>query len=231
MYEDAKSRGCAIMVLSSGGNLTEMASSDGYMVYHAEAGFQPRMALGYSLTTLLMIMGELCGIEVRNSLLEVEQKLIHNHDLKSLADNMFDRFKTHLQQKFVVVCDLPFEAVATRFCQQIQENAKGEAFISVIPEANHNMIESYYSKRDTNFLFINSGLNARINLRFEYLKSVLEKRGNLIFEYPTGTFGFQALYEVIHATDWLSISISSEKKENNMEVQIISGLKEYLDKN
>lgn len=231
MYDDAKKRGCDILVLSGGGSIVERANADGNQVYAAETGYQPRMALGYSLSTLLLILGELAGIDMRNSLIMVEELLNNNQGIISKSEQMLACFRETVNNKFVVVCDLPFEGAAIRFCQQIQENAKGEAFVSVLPEANHNMIESYYEKRDTNFIFLNSGLNPRVTLRFDYLRSVLAPKGNVIFEYPVSDFGLAAIFEVIHATDWLSIMISNAKNADNMQVSIISGLKEFLEKN
>jgi hypothetical protein len=37
-----------------------------------------------------------------------------------------------------------------------------------------------------------------------------------------------SIFEVIHATDWLSVWASNDKKVNNMEVGIIMDLKGYL---
>lgn len=229
MYEHATKLGCSIIVLSSGGKITEMAQRDGWPVYAAETGYQPRMALGYSLSTLLLILGELSGVEMKSSLADVADLLSHTDQLEARATGIFEYFKNTANQKFVVVCDLPFEGAAIRFCQQIQENAKGEAFISVLPEANHNMIESYYGKHETNFILLNSGLNPRVNIRFDYLKSVLTRWDNVVYEFDPGPFDLKAIFEFIHITDWLSILLSDAKGVDNMQVGIISGLKDYLD--
>ena len=129
----------------------------------------------------------------------------------------------------MVVCDLAYEAVAIRFCQQIQENAKGEGFVSILPEANHNMIESYYEKHDTNFIFLNSGNNARVSARFEFLEGVLNNLGNKVYKYPVSDASLASIFEVVHATDWLSIWASDDKGADNMQVGIITRLKAHLD--
>jgi glucose/mannose-6-phosphate isomerase len=99
-----------------------------------------------------------------------------NHEVAlKRAKEMHSYFGDTIHDKFVVVTDMAFEAVGIRFCQQIQENAKGEGFVSVLPEANHNMIESYYEKHDTNFIFLNSGSNDRVSKRFDFVEGVLYK--------------------------------------------------------
>ncbi|MBS3914188.1 MAG: hypothetical protein KG003_06790 [Bacteroidetes bacterium] len=231
MYADAKSKGCTMMVLTSGGSLAEMAQKDGLPVYFSEAGFQPRMALGYSLCTLLMILADLIEYDMGSQLEKVRVNLENNKSMRFRAEEMLHYFMPHVHHKYVLICDLALEAVATRFCQQIQENAKGEAFVSILPEANHNMIESYYSRHDTNFILLNSGVNERNTLRFHYLKKVLEQHGNKIFEYPLDHFGFASIFEIIHTMDWLSILISNEKGVNNLVVENINGLKGFLESN
>jgi hypothetical protein len=90
------------------------------------------------------------------------------------------------------------------------------------------MIESYYQKREHNFIFLNSGNNDRVTARFEFLYKLLSEKGNRIYQYQVHGASLSSLFEVIHATDWLSIWASDDKKENNMEVGIIMDLKGYL---
>src|SRR5215216_4311118 len=47
-YEDAKAKGCKILCISSGGQLTLMAENEGYYVIKVPKGYQPRCALAYS---------------------------------------------------------------------------------------------------------------------------------------------------------------------------------------
>lgn len=230
MYADARARGCEIVVLSSGGTITDWAMNDGFKVYHAETGYQPRMALGFSLTILLLLLGELSNVDMRSPLKSVEAKLKNDGSMKAMGQEIFDFFKDTISQKFILIADLSLEGVAIRFCQQIQENAKGEGFVAVLPEANHNVIESYYGLHKSNFLFLNSGVNGRTNLRFGYLKQVLENHGNRIFEFPVPLhFGVESIYETIHVLDWLSIFASNAKGADNMRVDNIAGLKNFLD--
>ncbi|MBL7811643.1 MAG: SIS domain-containing protein [Bacteroidetes bacterium] len=229
MYAEARKRGCKIICLASGGKLHDQSLADGYRFYTVEQGYQPRMALGYSLSTLLMILGELTGTDMRSRLQSVMESLKNNAGIKEKALTMFDYFRETVHNKFVIICDLAFEGVAIRCCQQIQENAKGEAFISLLPEANHNMIESYYGAHDTNFLVLDSKLNHRTTARFQFVRNELASHSNRIYEYPVSEFNLNTLFEVIHATDWLSIWMSDAKGVNNMQVGIIMRLKAYLD--
>ena len=228
MYKDAKSRNCEIICMAAGGELMEIAQSNNLPFYTIATGYQPRMTLGFALGNLVMILGEVLGKDMSGEIAAV--KLMFENPTKAIqcAKEMHALFQPTINHKFVVVTDKNFEAVAIRFCQQIQENAKGEGFISVLPEANHNMIESYYEKHDTNFIFLNSKQNPRVTARFDFVKKVLTDMGNVVYEYPLGDASLLSQFEVIHATDWLSILASNDKKANNMEVGIIMQLKGHL---
>lgn len=230
MYEDARKRGCTIICVAAGGALKDLALRDGLKFYQIEGGYQPRMALGYGFSFQLLILSELFGSNMPEQLQAISSKLKHEQSsLKQKAQALFQFFESSIQHKFVVVCDMVFEAAAVRFCQQIQENAKGEAFVNVLPEANHNVIESYYNHRDTNFLLLNSGKNARTNIRFDFLKGILAEQQNKVFSYDIAEFSLWALFEFIYVTDWLSIHASNAKGVNNMEVGIIMRLKKHLE--
>ena len=229
MFAQAKSRGCDMICVAAAGKLKDLAAEHGLVYYSVALGYQPRMTLGFGLGTLVMIMGELLGGDSTGLIQEVEKMFQQPAAIVEKARAMYSVFKPTIANKFVVVCDLPYEAVAIRFCQQIQENAKGEAFVSVLPEANHNMIESYYEKHDTNFLFLNSGTNPRVNARFEFLQGVLSKLGNVIYQYPVSDASLISQFEVIHATDWVSIWASNDKGADNMQVGIIMQLKGHLE--
>lgn len=229
MYNQAAGAGCRIVCLASGGKVAQLAEQNGLPFYPVETGYQPRMALGYSLTTLLMILGELSGFDYRTALERVSAELKENQKMKDEAQHIVEHFKGGEKAKFVVVCDNAMEAVAVRFCQQIQENAKGEAFVTVLPEANHNVIESYYGKHDTNFVILNSGQNARNNHRFAFLTELLNSHDNRCYSLTAETYTLNHIFKVIHILDWVSIYLSNIKGEDNMFVNNIARLKSFLD--
>jgi glucose/mannose-6-phosphate isomerase len=229
MFAQAQQRGCDMICVAASGQLKSLAENHGLPFYSVALGYQPRMTLGFGLGTLVMILGELMGKDMTSTVQEVESMFKSPANIVARAKDMYNVFKPTIAQKFVVVCDLAYEAVAIRFCQQIQENAKGEGFVSVLPEANHNMIESYYEKHDTNFIFLNSGNNARVTARFDFLKGVLSDLGNVVYHYPVSDASLKSQFEVIHATDWLSIWASNDKQVDNMQVGIIMKLKGHLE--
>jgi glucose/mannose-6-phosphate isomerase len=228
LYDQAKAIGCSIICISSGGELFQNATQDQYPLYVIETGYQPRMALGFSLSYLLLILGDLFGVETKKEL-ENNQAIYNNRaEYQKLAMDITNTFEGKENTKFAVVTDNATEAVGIRFCQQIQENAKLEAFVNVLPEANHNVFETYYGELPTNFIFINSNTNSRNNGRFAYLKQLLEKQNNKVVEINLKDASIFELYKAIYITDWVSIYLSDKRGSDKMHVPNIMGLKNFL---
>lgn len=228
MFQQAKEIGCKIICISSGGELFSLANANAMPLYPVETGYQPRMALGFSLTYNLLILGELFGVDTKTELGNTTSIYQNIKEHQSSARETLSRFSGKENQKFVVITDNPTEAVGVRFCQQLQENAKTEAFVNVLPEANHNAFETYYGVLPTNFIMLNSNTNVRNNGRFAYLKQLLEKQGNTVVEISLKDASIYELYKTIYITDWISIFLADLRGSDKMHVPNIAGLKEFL---
>ncbi len=230
LYEQARERKATIIVLASGGQLLKQAREDGCQTYEIETGYQPRMTIGYSLTYLQLIFSELLDINVAGELEAIAEEMESQQEtLIAEATKMFQMFKSTLQNKFVTVCDIPFYQVAVRFCQQLNENSKCEGFVSVLPESNHNVIESYYGKLPTNFVFLRTTLHERVTARFDFVASLLEVANNKVYVIEVPAFDLQAIFELIYVLDWFTIMAAEEKGVDTLMIANIRSLKEYLD--
>lgn len=228
IFNDAKARGCKILALTTGGKLDELASSNQVHTLKIEGGFQPRMALGFSLTYLVMLMGELIGKEYKEELNNIATTLAETEPYHEEADAMFQEIRSRIKSKFVVLADGPLEPIAIRFAQQIQENSKHECFVHTLPEMNHNVIESYYDTLDSVFFVMNSSQNERVNLRFDFLVGLLEVENHKVLTMQLEQYNLISIYELIHRLDWVSLMVADERRVDSLNVPNIMSLKEYL---
>jgi len=232
MYDAAKAKGAAIIVISTGGKLVEKATKDGYTVYIAQSGFQPRMALGYSLSYLLLLFSEFAGIQnAAGQLTAAASELDDEPKFMDKALSLFHGIEDMLPAKIIVITDFISNPVGLRFCQQIQENAKAEAFLHELPESNHNVIETYYGKIDSIFFLLNSNAHPRTNLRFKFVKDLLLESGNSVTEFGLQDNSVSSLLECIYTLDWVSLLIADHKEVNSTLIKNINALKEYLSVN
>lgn len=232
MYDAAKAKGATIISIATGGKLKEKTEKDGYLFYTAQAGFQPRMALGYSLSYLLLIFSELFGMpDMAAQLLAASEALNDEQKYLDKGTRILHELEDSLPAKIVVVTDYFTNPIGLRFCQQIQENAKSEAFLHELPESNHNVIESYYGKLNSIFFFIHSNSQPRTELRFNFLKGILEENGNTVHDIVLKSTGLADVLETIYILDWVSLLIADHKAVNSSLIKNINALKEYLSAN
>ncbi len=231
MFDEAKERGATIICISTGGKLQQKAEENGVKVYPAEPGFQPRMALGYPLTTLVLILGELCKTDFSKQLKAISAKVSATEGYIENGKNIFEPYSKAIGKKFVFVADIYTEPIALRTCQQIQENAKGEAFLIVVPESNHNVIETFYGSFNTNFVLLHTNKHPRVKLRFDFLRNHFTSKQYTFSEIVIDDFNLETCFESIFNLDWFTLWLADAKKQNSIGIANINALKKFLDEN
>ena len=230
LFSEAREKGCTIICISTGGKLEELAKENNLTLYSLEEGYQPRMTIGYGLSFHFLILGELTGIETRPELEEVVERFEEMQDYQmDSALSIFRYFKPSFKNKFVVVADKYYAPVAQRFCQQLNENSKLEGFVNILPEANHNVIESYYGKLNTNFVFLYCDNNQRVHARFDFLTSLLELENNKVMNMYIPEYSIFSIFDIIYRLDWVTIFLANEHGFDTMKIKNIMELKEYLE--
>lgn len=229
MYHEVKKRGAKMFTLSTGGKLKEMAQADGLYFLQMEAGFQPRMALGFSLTMLVQVVAELVGKNVKTELETLATLFADTAPFEKAAQGVFEMIKQKTNSKFIVLTDGPMEPIGIRFAQQIQENAKHECFTHTLPEMNHNIIESYYGTINSVFFLINSHQNERVTSRFDFIAGLLAVDNHKIIELPVEEYTLRSVYEMIHILDWVSLYVADYRAVDSLNVPNITSLKEFLE--
>lgn len=228
MFEEAIARKATILIVTAGGTLLEKAKEHSLSYNIIEGGFQPRMALGYSLGFQLKIFGELIGKDLNEEFSATINGLKDKERLKGAAENLQNKFQSTLNRRYTIITDAAFFGVAWRFAQQLNENSKMEAFISTLPEANHNVIESYYGQLPSNFILLNSNSNDRVSARFDFVSALLERENNKIATFETEGLDLPTMFEVIYILDWFTINITEPLHVDPMQIENIISLKEFL---
>lgn len=230
-FEQAMNIGCQIIAITSGGTLQENASKANLPTFISPGGFQPRMALGYSLTYIFLIMGKLTGKDFNNDLMEAANQLSDRSgyidDAKALLAHL-----NQIDYKFLqIVADGQATALSTRFQQQLNENAKAWAQVHEMPEMCHNVIEAMLeSNINSPWLLIDSGKNDRISLRFAFLEQLLESKGYHFKKMVLDPTSIVDLLKTIYTFDWYSLLLADAKNINSAQIPNILSLKDLLSK-
>ncbi|MGH1337313.1 MAG: bifunctional phosphoglucose/phosphomannose isomerase [Aureispira sp.] len=231
-FNEARKRGAKIVCISSGGKLVELAKELGLdYVQVPNSGQPPRTCLGYSLVQQLYILNFfgfapnscLEDLEKAIGLLEQNQTLIHT-EAKQLTRQLEGRFP-------IIYATERMEAVALRFRQQLNENAKILCVHHVIPEMNHNELVGW-TKQPGKYavvIFRSEGDHSRNQRRIEINKEIMGEVAEAVLEINClgDTLIEQALYGV-HVGDWISYELSNARGVDSIEVNVIDLLKREL---
>lgn len=143
VVSSAEKSGLDVVVLTTGGQLQEMAEANDWPVIAIPAGLQPRAALGYLFGAALRVVGEASGISTFSADLDeaagLADEIIRDGSPEwTIANNIAG----DLVERITIVYGggLLSATVAQRWKTQINENAKMPAWWSTLPELDHNEI-------------------------------------------------------------------------------------------
>lgn len=144
-YDAVRGSGVPSLAITSGGELENRCVEDGVPVCRIPGGMPPRAAIAYSFFPLLRILGALGLAQVD------EDEFVEAHDgltglcrefASETPENEAVNLAYQLDGKFPFVysCGKLFDAVARRWCCQLNENGKSLAHFATFTELNHNEI-------------------------------------------------------------------------------------------
>ncbi|MFT7589782.1 MAG: glucose/mannose-6-phosphate isomerase [Limisphaerales bacterium] len=227
------SKGCQIIGLGSGGMLAKAALENQFDFVQIPGGLPPRAALGYSLTAQLSIYSKLNLIDPKiidelahaAKFIRTEQDTI-TVKAKSMLSIIGDRIP-------VLYAANNWEAVLTRWRQQINENGKSLCWSNVFPELNHNELVGWeFPVPNMAVVLFRSEFDSpRIAARIEISRDILKaKCGALIeLEAKGDSRCAQALW-LIHLGDWLSYFWAEKAEVDPISIEVIDFLKAQLAK-
>ena len=135
MYRQAKSKGCAVVAITSGGALKEEAVRGGDELVMLPEGMHPRHAIGYMIGYTLAVIRAAGGPDLGDRIRAFIPDLRRYRDEAALADGslahrLAERIEGHVP---VVFADASMQSVAFRWKTQVNENSKFVAFCDQSP--------------------------------------------------------------------------------------------------
>jgi glucose/mannose-6-phosphate isomerase len=226
-----------IICITSGGKLLELAKEYNLFYMQIPAGSNaPRAQIGFMLISLLYalyhtnLIGAAFIKETENAIESLDRS---EKAIQTSAEIIAKKLKGKLP---VIYCDGRLYAMALRFQNQLNENAKQLAHVNTFPEMNHNELEGWrfpdhvlpiiqvvylYSDHD----------HERVEKRMELCRPIFEKKSNPIIDIVAeGASLLEQYFYLIHLTDWISYFLAKENQADPDTVQSIEFVKEELEK-
>ncbi|MBI3136393.1 MAG: bifunctional phosphoglucose/phosphomannose isomerase [Bacteroidetes bacterium] len=231
--KEGKKRGAEIVVITSGGELLEMAQQYGWNHLVVPKGQQPRAMLVYSIVQQIYILNayRLISSKEMDCLANVPDFLVRQRDMIHAEALRIAKF---LHQKTPVIYSGSFfEGIAIRFRQQLNENAKVLCWNHVLPEMTHNELVGWAGGSDAfAVVYVKTDFDhPRTNYRWDIVKEIISKKTAYVTEIRAkGTDRLTQNFYLIHLTDWISIYLSELKQVDAIEVNIIGHLKTEMGK-
>ena len=170
-------------VISSGGQLLELASVNKKPYVKVPTGLQPRAAFGIMTKAVMHFVSlDTDGkyLKLCNQAGDYLNEALGNQTENELLSHALKISKEISTKTSVIYGGTPLTyLVAQRWKTQINENAKSKAFVGYMPEIHHNEILSWEankqdSKNNYHLLFLRSpNENSQISKRFELTKKII----------------------------------------------------------
>jgi len=241
-YDEAKSRGAAVVAVTTGGKLGAKAEADGFPVVRVPQGIAPRSATGYLFIPLLGVLERMGLLEGMQS--EVEglvahlQKLREQYGPANPADaNPAKDLAGKLYRRLPVVWGASgtTEVAAMRWKGQINENAKAPAYWNVFPELNHNEIVGLEQAENVLglawFVFLRDPADhPRVKTRMDITRQLLSRAAGCTEVAASGPNRLARIYSLIYLGDYTSLYLAALCGINPGPVKVIDFLKTALAK-
>ena len=228
---------CAIIVITTGGEITRIALENNIKIIRLREGFQPRFALYSSFFTILRLMQDLKFVKSQDRTVhEIIQSLRVKGKEYTTGNNI--AFRTALDMKGylpVIYSVTDFnDSAGKRFKGQLNENSKIHAWTAEYPEMNHNEIVGWETAKDSGIkyrtvILQDEEIPLRIKKRISIINNLLEgqKIGILTFEGKGASFKHR-LIDIIYFCDWVSYYLALLNGKNPGEIDFIHHLKNRM---
>jgi len=242
-YQQAREKRAAVVCLTSGGKLAQMAASDGYPVIKVPGNLVPRAATGYLFAPLALFVEEIGLLDnVRGEIEETVQVLKEQREILNPQVNLPDNPARQLAQKLKDSIPVIWgssgltEAAALRWKAQINENAKSPAYYNLFPELNHNEIVGFEVPAQllahmAVVILRDQGDHPQVQKRMAITRQIIESRVKEVVEVSSQGQSFLArFYSLVYLGDYTSVYLAHEYGINPTPVQVIDYLKAELAK-
>jgi glucose/mannose-6-phosphate isomerase len=235
-FEQAKERGAAIAVLTSGGKLAE--HGDEFTFLKTPGGLQPRLAVLYSVKALATLLEEMKLVDGLTEELETAAEWLLE-EISTFAANVSekDNIAKQLAKQLVGMVPVVYGGptlgmVAMKWKIDFNENSKNVAFWNQLPEWNHNEFLGWLHGGDHGLevIELQSSLdNERIGKRFAVSNKLLSGRmpAPIIVEAHGETKLQQMLWTLLLG-DFVSAYLAFLNQVDPTPVDLIEKLKHEL---
>jgi glucose/mannose-6-phosphate isomerase len=230
-FEGAGKQGARRVALTTGGPLAERARAEGVPVIGVPSGMQPRASVVY------MTVGALACAQAAGAAPDLFAEISGAESvLSELAGDPAEprAIAEKLEGTVPVIHGAGVTAAAARrWKTQINENSKGAAFASELPEANHNEIQGWKNgleRAPLSAVFLEApGMHPRLTERVNLTEATLEDAGVTVARVSArGSSPLEHVLSLVMLGDLVSVDLAELAGVDATPVEAIEGFKDRL---
>lgn len=245
-FDQARQKTNHLLGMSSGGTLAGICSSNNIPFIKIPPGFQPRAALGHLFFNLLnFLLFNFCKICTLSRTTIEEQIIADMLEEKGkkysdpTEDNLALKYAKQIYGKIPVVYSSSniLSIVNLRLRGQIQENSKNLAFGNLLPEMNHNEINSWTFPEDylDKFFIIyllDKSDHPQVKRRITATQEIINRSNpnSIILESHEDSV-FSRIFDLIYLGDWISYYLAILYNQDPTPVPVITEFKKIISNN
>ena len=226
-------------VITSGGQLLELALEHKKHYVKVPSGLQPRAAFGLMTKAVMhFVSSDESGkyLQLCDEAGDYLNKVLTNQSENELLSQALEISNEIQKKTSVIYGGTPLTyLVAQRWKTQINENAKSKAFVGYMPEIHHNEILSWEANREeskNNFqlLFLrSSNENSQVSKRFELTKKIIGDKVNISeIENISSENIISNLFHLTLLGDLVSVYMAENLDIDPYDITAIEKLKKLL---
>ena len=238
VYDAAGALGANRIVATTGGKLAGAARAESVPVIPLPGGFQPRVAVAYSLVVALEVAG-ICGAgdrvhpEIDVAAAHTEER-VREWGPDGPEDSLAKTLARGLHGTVPQIAGAGLTApIAYRWKTQINENAKTPCFSQELPELDHNEIVGWQGARELgrfSAVFLDdSDLHPRIRQRIELTRGLIAAEAAATYRIDSiGQDRIERLISLVLLGDLVSLYLAVLRGVDPSPVEMIERLKNAL---
>lgn len=243
VIHQAKNKTPYIVGIASGGKLAEFCIDNNINFIQIPGGYQPRAALGYLFFAVYnFLISNFCKVctisksmieeQILADFLQVKAKEFAKINDSNFALNLAKQ--NHNKQVIVYSSSDILDAVNLRWRGQLQENSKNLAFGNLVPEMNHNEINSLKFPKNiienSYFLIlVDKNDHPSNRKRLEILhKIILEITQNIQVIESKEEMLLVRIFDLIYLADWVSFYLAILNGQDPSDIELITKLKQIM---
>ncbi len=240
MFEDARHRDASCLLITSNGEMENIARQKNYQYINIPAGQPPRASAGYLFIPLLFALDN-SGFAVAPSPRAIDEAVgLLEKQVMEFAPSAADNRAFQLAEKIYDRIPLIYGSqdltapLALRFKNQLNENAKMLAVANELPELNHNEIMGWEQLEEAGaaggvLILRDKEEHDRIKKRFKISREILEEKVDFVEEvHALGSSRFARFLTLMLTTDYISYYTALLRGEDPSDISSIERLKKRL---